>query len=89
MIVPLDICCGLQGKFINDPYVLKAAGQKAGVADADKIVDDKLSMAEEVHQELKRFAQGVTGVPYFIIGGKYSLSGAQDPSAFQEAFAKL
>ena len=31
---------------------------------------------------------GITGVPFFVINGKYGLSGAQPPSAFLEAFAQ-
>lgn len=31
---------------------------------------------------------GVSGVPYFIINGEGVFSGAQDPGAFQQAFAK-
>ena len=33
--------------------------------------------------------QAITGVPNFTIGGKVQLSGAQPPSSFQEAFAKV
>ncbi len=79
----------MQGKFINDPQILKAAGQKAGVSKAEQVVDDKQTLRQEVLQELKTFAQGVTGVPYFIIDGKYALSGAQEPAAFEEAFSRL
>ncbi|KAK9825745.1 hypothetical protein WJX74_003649 [Apatococcus lobatus] len=78
-----------QGKYINDPEVLKAAGQKAGVTDSDAVVKDKDRLRAEVIEELQSFARGVTGVPYFIIDGKYALSGAQEPAAFEEAFARL
>ena len=38
--------------------------------------------AEEAHYR----ALGVRGVPFFIVDGKYALSGAQPPDAFREAF---
>lgn len=41
---------------------------------------------EYVHQQAA--AAGVSGVPYFIINGKGVFSGAQDPSAFEAAFAE-
>ena len=34
-------------------------------------------------------AQGVTGVPFFIINDKYQLSGAQEPDTFAKVFDKL
>ena len=52
-------------------------------------MNDRKYLRDEVKQELQTFAQGVTGVPYFIIGGKFALSGAQDPAAFEEAFNRL
>ncbi|KAF9346265.1 hypothetical protein BGX26_002252 [Mortierella sp. AD094] len=33
--------------------------------------------------------QGVQGVPNFTIGGRYVLSGAQDPSTFEEVFNRV
>ena len=30
---------------------------------------------------------GVTGVPCFIINGRYAIAGAQDPEVFQQVFA--
>lgn len=42
----------------------------------------------EAVRELERHAQtsGVRGVPYFIVNGKFAVSGAQDAAAFLEAF---
>jgi predicted DsbA family dithiol-disulfide isomerase len=31
---------------------------------------------------------GITGVPFFVIDGKYGVSGAQQPAVFLEAFAR-
>jgi len=43
----------------------------------------------QVREELREFASGVTGVPHFIINGKYHLSGAQDPETFAQVLAKV
>ena len=39
--------------------------------------------------ELKLHAAGVTGVPHFVINGRYHLSGAQDTSTFVEVLSQL
>lgn len=45
--------------------------------------DSKLK--NEIQQEIQYYHQnGISGVPYFIIGGKYAVSGAQDTSVFVE-----
>ncbi len=43
----------------------------------------------QVREELREYAAGVTGVPHFIINGKYHLSGAQDPETFAQVLAKV
>ena len=42
-----------------------------------------------MEKELQDFANGVTGVPLFIIDGKHRLSGAQEPETFVQLFNKL
>ena len=43
----------------------------------------------QVLREVKTLAKGVTGVPFFIIDDKYTLSGAQDSDTFLKVFEKL
>jgi len=43
----------------------------------------------QVLHEVKTLAKGVTGVPFFIINDKYSLSGAQESDTFAKLFEKL
>uniref|UniRef100_A0A7S1SU86 DSBA-like thioredoxin domain-containing protein n=1 Tax=Tetraselmis chuii TaxID=63592 RepID=A0A7S1SU86_9CHLO len=76
-------------KFINDRAVLLRAAEKAGMSDAAKIIDDEQAYLKEVKEELRTYAAGVRGVPYFIVNGKVGLSGAQDPSTFEELFNEL
>lgn len=43
------------------------------------------NLKQEIQQEIQYYHQnGISGVPYFIIGGKYAVSGAQDSSVFVE-----
>ena len=44
---------------------------------------------EQVRQELREHTAGVTGVPHFVINGRYHLSGAQDTSTFVEVLSQL
>ena len=43
----------------------------------------------QVKHELRQHAAGVTGVPHFVINGRYHLSGAQDTSTFVEVLSQL
>ncbi len=45
--------------------------------------DDELIRAQDRHAR----QIGVTGVPCFIINGRYAVSGAQDPEVFSQVFA--
>ncbi|XDD46775.1 DsbA family oxidoreductase [Leptospira sp. WS39.C2] len=50
----------------------------------DTIYDDG-NLKQNIQQEIQYYHQnGISGVPYFIIGGKYAVSGAQDSSVFVE-----
>ncbi|MGV3667847.1 MAG: DsbA family oxidoreductase [Leptospira bouyouniensis] len=43
------------------------------------------NLKKDIQQEIQYYHQnGISGVPYFIIGGKYAVSGAQEISVFVE-----
>ncbi len=45
--------------------------------------------AQDVELDQRRAASyGIRGVPFFVIGGKYALSGAQEPAVFRDALAQ-
>jgi predicted DsbA family dithiol-disulfide isomerase len=48
--------------------------------------DDALEAIKEADELARRFR--VEGVPFFIVNGKVTLSGAQQPDAFLEAFGQ-
>ncbi len=76
-----------EGGDLTDREVLVAAAQACGM-DADK-VRVRLATDEDVDTvsgEAHSFERaGVNGVPYFILGGIFAVSGAQDPEYLVEA----
>lgn len=80
-----------QGRNVGDPAVLvdiaRAAGLDGNVvatllaSDADKdTVKQAIAAAE---------GMGVSGVPFFILDGKYAISGAQTPDVLASAFRQI
>src|SRR5689334_10283968 len=80
-----------EGRDIGDRAVLTEIGAAAGL-DRDR-VDAFLESEQgtkEVREEERRGREiGVEAVPTFIIGGKFLVSGAQNPEVFLEAFRSL
>src|SRR5262249_37096213 len=60
--------------------VVAEAGLERGKAEAVLNSDDGLEAIKEADAQARRF--GVEGVPFFIINGRLTLSGAQQPDAF-------
>lgn len=85
----------IEGRNIGDRKVLVEAAEAAGMDGAlvaELLATDRDKAAVEA--EIARAQQmGVTGVPCFIIGGKYAVSGAQPPevlaSALRQTAAEL
>ena len=72
---------------LSDRAVLKKIAVECGLDAAE--VDDVLSgerYGEDVRADELQAAQlGIHGVPYFVVGGKYGLSGAQPVEILKEA----
>lgn len=79
------------GEDVSDPVVLAAAATEAGLdgtavgrllaGDADR---------EEVRAEARAAADmGITGVPTFIVAGRYAISGAQPPDIWARLMGEL
>ena len=66
--------------------VVAEAGLDRHQAEAVLNSDDGMEAIKEADEQGRRFR--VEGVPFFIINGKLTLSGAQRPDAFLEAFRK-
>jgi len=73
--------------------VLKACADRAGMPSeiTDRLLDDEMIGKAEVEQERSEYRRKwrCTGVPLFIVDGKFPLSGAQPSEAFAEVFEEL
>lgn len=78
---------------LGDPKVLEESANTAGMpADiTTKLLQDDTLGAAAVEQERTAFRSkwNCTGVPLFIVDGKYPLSGAQPAEAFDEIFDEI
>eukprot|EP00746_Dinoflagellata_sp_MGD_P021738 gnl/MRDRNA2_/MRDRNA2_150801_c0_seq1.p1 gnl/MRDRNA2_/MRDRNA2_150801_c0~~gnl/MRDRNA2_/MRDRNA2_150801_c0_seq1.p1 ORF type:complete len:186 (-),score=56.27 gnl/MRDRNA2_/MRDRNA2_150801_c0_seq1:60-617(-) len=77
-------------KCLSDRAVLLAAANKVGLHDAEEMLRSSAEVSE-VESDIAKYQKGqsITGVPFFIINGRYRMSGAQDPETFEEIFAKI
>ena len=81
----------VDGRDIGDRETLLDIGSECGlesVALAEYLVSsegvDELRAGEERWRRM-----GVTGVPFFIVGGRYGVSGAQDPAVLRSVIDKV
>ncbi len=80
-----------QGRRVGDPAELRAIGREVGLpADAvDRVVDDPSAFADEVRaDEAAARRTGIRGVPFFVVDGKYAVSGAQPAEVLRGALAQ-
>ncbi len=72
------------GEDISDRAVLRAAAEATGMDGAvvDRLLSGDVDRAEVQAEAEQAREMGVTGVPTFIIGGRYALSGAQPPETW-------
>ncbi|PKI55350.1 hypothetical protein CRG98_024260 [Punica granatum] len=81
-----ELCLGYftQGKSIGDrEFLLEAARKLEGAAE---FLEDPNNGLQEVQEELAKYSSRISGVPHYLIDGKYELSGAQSPEVFLGAF---
>lgn len=80
------------GRDIGDIEVLLQLAQEAGIGGTDEL-RGRLAGGEgedEVAGDLAYGREaGITGVPFFIIDGKYALTGAQPPKVFLQVLQKI
>ena len=80
-----------EGLDIGSPEVLSALASEAGL-DAAAIGQalndgDSLEAVMDLEQQGRRM--GIEGVPFFVLLGKYAVSGAQPPEYWREALPKI
>jgi len=71
--------------------VLVAAATEVGLDPerARAIVDGDAYAREVRDREQHWLRQGVSGVPFVVVNGKYAIEGAQPPEAFEQAFRQI
>ena len=80
-----------EGADLTDHSVLVKAAAAVGL-DADTIRNDLASdkdVAEVESEAISAKEAGIEGVPCFIFGGKFAVSGAQAPEHLAEAIARV
>jgi len=77
-------------KSLGERSILKECAETAGM-DASRFLEDESIGKEETLREIEEFKikHRVSGVPFFIFDGKYTLSGAQPPEAILSVFEKI
>jgi predicted DsbA family dithiol-disulfide isomerase len=80
-----------RGEDIGSPYVLAGIAGEVGMNAAEVLKALQDGTDEDAVRSLIEQARqaGVSGVPFYIIGGRHGLSGAQPPEAFVEILDSL
>ena len=81
-----------EGKLISDHNTLVGIGKSVGLEEEDqrKVLADSTSFANDVRIDEALASQiGVTGVPFFVINQKYSISGAQPLETFKRVLEQV
>ena len=80
----------IEGRFIGAHEVSAEIAHEAG-EDADAayaFLDSGVGATEIAEGEERAASLGITGVPFFIVDGRYGLSGAQPSEAIVEALRR-
>ncbi len=77
-----------QGRDIGDETVLTDlwVNQGLNADDLAAVFDEERHMDTILAEQAEARTRGVSGVPFFVVGGAYALSGAQDKSVFHRVF---
>jgi predicted DsbA family dithiol-disulfide isomerase len=80
-----------EGEDISDPAVLAAAATAAGLdpAPVARLLAGDADRAEVEAEIAEASGMGVTGVPTFILGARYAISGAQPPETWTKLMDEI
>ena len=80
----------LEGRYVGDREELVRLAEAAGYdpTDARTFLDSDELKDAIADADLRARSMGISGVPFFIFGGKTALSGAQEPEALLDAITK-
>ncbi len=80
------------GVDVGDADAVRAVAVAAGMsaALADRVAADASAFLPEVQRDIAQAATyGIQGVPFFVLDGRYGLSGAQPAAAFHQALTQV
>ena len=80
----------VEGVFIGDINTLADIAQAHGISreKVEAVLNDPQTLQNVAAQDASVRAQGISGVPFFVIGQQFSLSGAQPPEAIRQAIER-
>lgn len=80
-----------ENESLGEQKVLEDCASRAGFDRSHEFLSDAESGTREVQSEKQEYGRAYqcTGVPMFIVDGKFKLSGAQEPEAFSKVFERL
>jgi predicted DsbA family dithiol-disulfide isomerase len=80
----------LGGRDIGDPTVLASVAAPLGFEadEALRLVRDEDELSATRAEAQSATAQGIRGVPFFVFGGRFAVSGAQPPEVLLEAIGR-
>jgi len=80
-----------EGKDVGDRATLAAIAASGGIeaGAAERFLESGKASDEVRAEELLAQKLGVSGVPFFILNGRYALSGAQDPQIMLSALNRV
>ena len=77
-----------EGLDIGSPSILAELADRAGLG-AGEFFKSEAGVTEVKVEESMGHRLGIRGVPYFVLGGTYGISGAQPPDVILAAIAKV
>jgi len=81
-----------KGLDVGDSEALKAVAVAAGLDEdvAQQVVSDPYAFEREVKDDVARAGQlGIQGVPFYVLDGRYGVSGAQSAEVFEQALTQV
>jgi predicted DsbA family dithiol-disulfide isomerase len=77
-----------EGRSLFDHASLAALGTEAGLSGVEELLTGHQYEAEVVADHRQAHELGASGVPFFVIDGRYGVSGAQSVEVFADALAR-
>jgi predicted DsbA family dithiol-disulfide isomerase len=76
----------VEGRDLADPDVLASLAAEVGLDEAEtrRALDEQRHLADVQADIAQAREYGINGVPFFVLDGRFGVSGAQEPAAFAE-----